>query len=63
MRRSPPERLTHVTGITLSKDDVIIARVDAYNPAAMATGVNLGHVNVTGDVKGNNQELGYVRIG
>jgi len=62
MRRSPPERLTHVTGITLSKDDVIIARVDAYNPAAMATGVNLGHVNVTGEVKGNNQEFGYLQL-
>ena len=49
-----------MTGITLSKDDVIIAKVDAYSPAAVETGVNLGHVNVSGSVAGGSQELGCV---
>ena len=58
MRRTPHERVTHVTGITLYKDDVIIATVNQYFPAAMEAGVDLGHVNVTGDVSGTSDELG-----
>ena len=59
MRRSSPEKVKHVTGITLSKDDVIIATVNEYFPAALEAGVNLGQVNVTGDVSGTSGELGY----
>ena len=61
VRRSLPERMTHVTGITLSKDDVIIATVNQYFPAALEPGVQLGQVNVTGDVSGTSKELGYVK--
>ena len=57
-KRSLLERVKHVTGITLSKDDVIIATVNAYFPAAMENGVDLGDVSVDGDVSQTTGELG-----
>jgi len=56
------ERVKHVTGITLSRNDVVIATVNAYFPAAMEQGVDLGDVNVTGDVSQTTGELGYLQL-
>ena len=57
-----PEKMKRVTGITLYKDDVIIATVNEFFPAAMEKGVDLGIVDVTGDVSMTTGELGYIQL-
>ena len=57
-RRTSPERVSHVTGISVTKDDVIIATVNQYFPAAVENVGHLGDVHVMGDVSTSAGGLG-----